>query len=246
MQLVELAEPRRQPAINHPNNVRDEEYSQPRQLQQLDSEMSEILHDTATSIEEKWSLYHQALQRYLGFIKRMRAGPSIDNLANDDTDEPTDVVIDHPPIRREVGSSVNQQYIGCDLDQKRKPWKGSNYTRQMVTRRNAKPSDLVSPLHTPKRKKNIERRYPFKDNSMREKKRYDTAAPANRRNNDFDIRRALTSPAFSSPADESILNPTGHPADYQPGHSEYNDLIRPCSVRVTDKLNGWTRSDIKK
>lgn len=55
-------------------NVRDEEYSTPRTMQNLDKEMETILNDTTTDIDQKWHLYHQALQRYLGFIKRMRHG----------------------------------------------------------------------------------------------------------------------------------------------------------------------------
>lgn len=76
MRLVECSVDNHQEQI--PNistqNVKDEDYFKPRTLQNLDNEMETILSDTTTDIDRKWLLYHQALQRYLGFIKRMRQG----------------------------------------------------------------------------------------------------------------------------------------------------------------------------
>lgn len=58
----------------HTINVKDEDYLTPKPLQNLDKEMETILNDTTTDINQKWTLYHQTLQRYLGLIKRMRYG----------------------------------------------------------------------------------------------------------------------------------------------------------------------------
>lgn len=58
-------------------NIKDAEYSAPHALQNLDIEMGLILNDASTDIDQKWLLYHQALQRYLRFIKRMRYDESL-------------------------------------------------------------------------------------------------------------------------------------------------------------------------
>lgn len=76
MRLVECTD--NQNELTEPNirstNLKDEDYSTPKALQNLDKEMETILNDTTTDINQKWLLYHQALQRYLGFIKRMHYG----------------------------------------------------------------------------------------------------------------------------------------------------------------------------
>lgn len=56
------------------HNVKDEDYSATHTLQNLDTEMKNILSDNATDINQKWMLYREVLQRYLGFIKRIRQG----------------------------------------------------------------------------------------------------------------------------------------------------------------------------
>lgn len=74
MRLVECTEdnqPQHPPNI-HTYAIKDEEISSPHTLQNLDKEMNAILGDTTTNINQKCLLYHQVLQRYLGFIKRMR------------------------------------------------------------------------------------------------------------------------------------------------------------------------------
>lgn len=57
-----------------PPNVKDEDYSSPAVLQNMDKEMRSILNESTSDTGQKWSLYHQVLQRYLGFIKRIRNG----------------------------------------------------------------------------------------------------------------------------------------------------------------------------
>lgn len=72
MRLVDYTEDNQQ---SHPPNTysgKDDEISSPHTLQNLDKEMNSILADTTTDINQKCLLYHQVLQRYLGFVKRMR------------------------------------------------------------------------------------------------------------------------------------------------------------------------------
>lgn len=74
MRLVECLEgdEYREPPPNVTvHKIRDGDYAIPTALQNLDKEMETILNDTTTDIAQKWPLYHQALQRYLGFVKRM-------------------------------------------------------------------------------------------------------------------------------------------------------------------------------
>lgn len=77
MRLVECLEGNHNQELE-PNtyapNVKDEDYSAPVALQNLDKEMRAILNESTSDTGQKWSLYHQVLQRYLGFIKRMRNG----------------------------------------------------------------------------------------------------------------------------------------------------------------------------
>lgn len=85
MRLVECVEENNQHQQHSQNiyipNVRDEEISSPRPLQNMDNEMKKILADTTIDINQKCLLYHQVLQRYLGFIKRMHGG----HIASSDT-----------------------------------------------------------------------------------------------------------------------------------------------------------------
>lgn len=74
MRLVECTDDNQpqHPVNSYTQNLKDEEISQPHTLQNMDKEMKNILADTTTDINLKCLLYHQVLQRYLGFIKRMR------------------------------------------------------------------------------------------------------------------------------------------------------------------------------
>lgn len=75
MRLVECSDThqQQQPIIQTPA-IKDEEFTAPQTLQNLDQEMKNILNDTSTDINQKWFLYNQVLQRYLGFVRRMREG----------------------------------------------------------------------------------------------------------------------------------------------------------------------------
>lgn len=80
MRLVECLEesPGQQKRVSGTTqNVKDEDYSKPQALQNLDFEMEAILNDTSTDTDQKWLLYNQVLQRYLGIIRRIRQGDRI-------------------------------------------------------------------------------------------------------------------------------------------------------------------------
>lgn len=72
MRLVEFSENDKQHDQPLTSCIKDEEYHVPHALQSLDKEMEGILNDSTIDVDQKWLLYHQALQRYLGFIKRTR------------------------------------------------------------------------------------------------------------------------------------------------------------------------------
>lgn len=76
MRLVECSDTdqRQPPPLSYTQGIKDEEISSPHTLQTLDKEMQSILSDSATDINQKWGLYNQVLQRYLGFVKRIREG----------------------------------------------------------------------------------------------------------------------------------------------------------------------------
>lgn len=74
MRLVECTDDNQShhPVNSYTQILKDEEISSPHTLQNMDKEMKNILADTTTDINQKCLLYHQVLQRYLGFIKRMQ------------------------------------------------------------------------------------------------------------------------------------------------------------------------------
>lgn len=83
MRLVECSENNNSYSIEPTSTtfMKNEDYSAPRTLQSLDKEMESILNDDTIDIDQKWILYHQVLQRYLTFIKRIRQG-DFDSSAN--------------------------------------------------------------------------------------------------------------------------------------------------------------------
>lgn len=92
MKLVEYTEDSQpqQPPNVYTRGFKDEDISAPHTLQNMDQEMKNILADTTTDINEKCLKYHQVLQRYLGFIKRMRHGGhlSSENAYNESEKDP--------------------------------------------------------------------------------------------------------------------------------------------------------------
>lgn len=263
MQLIEYHEPRdSQRTINIYNRpVRDEDYPAPAVLKNLDGEMGSILNDTEIDDGQKWMLYQQALGRYLGFIKRMRHPQSVNN--NETSDDPSyeDFTGDNrsatPPNALRGLQFLEQQQDqqqGAVPRQRQRQWKGTAATKKMMTRRNAEPWDLVSPLHTPKRKKNTERRLPYKAQYKNRASGNARSEVSNRRNNGFDIGRT----AFNDDddADMSLDAPSTH----YPFHSsnitstrtspiqtrQGLPTTRPCSVRIDNSLTGWLQSNIKK
>lgn len=95
----------------HTYGVKDEEVSVPHTLQNLDKEMENILDDTTTDINEKWVLYHQVLQRYLGFIKRMRhdeRAPPSPNLHDESEKDPSSSEAFNKSRRFSAVSGVNR------------------------------------------------------------------------------------------------------------------------------------------
>lgn len=268
MQLVEYREPCAKP---HPINiynkpVRDEDYASPTVLQKLDDEMGSILNNTAIDDGQKWLLYEQTLGRYLGSIKRMRQAPDANNEVCGDTayaEESADVTSDD-----QTGSPTNlfrglqfladkqqqqDQQQGAIPKQKQQKWKGTTATKKMITRRNAEPWDLVSPLHTPRRKRNADRRIPYK---ARYKKGGDDARSevSNRRNNNFDSARE----AFNDGDDDDMSYdiPSSHypfrssnitSTRTSPIQTQHGlPITRPCSVRIDNSITSWLQSNIKK
>lgn len=279
MQLVEYSEPNTQPPSVHANrhNVRDEDYPAPSPLQNLDNEMSLILSDATTDIEQKWALYHQALQRYLGFIKRMRQGTSINNEDISDATDAQQSIDEDSPQNWQLPQPQTQQQVETATKplQRQRAWKGTAFTKKMITRKNSEPWDLVSPLHTPKRKTNNQRRHPYKDRYR--KGNYDNARAevSNRRNNDLDIRRGLpgdiddhlstihaTHHPFLSSNMVDLPQNVGNEDDYiqttanmrtriSPNRARfaeksYEGLVKPCSVRLSSSIDGWSDSNIQK
>lgn len=68
MKLIEIDNDNIAPHANS-NCINDEEYPKPHVLSPLDNIMNKILKAPFISDGEKWSLYNQALQRYLNHVK---------------------------------------------------------------------------------------------------------------------------------------------------------------------------------
>lgn len=267
MQLVEYREPLTTPQqINIYNKpVRDEDYSAPAVLRNLDDKMGLILNNTAIDEGQKWLLYEQTLGRYLGHIKRMHQKPSSNNELCDDTvydEEAPEATGNDRPVtptnglntlqHRMMDQQQNQQQ-GAISKQRQRQWKGTVATKKMMTRRNAEPWDLVSPLHTPKRKKNNERRVPYKPHYKKGAGDNARSEVSNRRNNNFDNGRI----AFNDDdVDMSIDIPSSHHpflssnisgARTSPTQTRSGlPTTKPCSVRIENGLTGWLQSNIKK
>lgn len=272
MQLVEYRAPK--PSLQ-PTNMcnyapRDEDYTKPYILQKLDNEMSTILSDVTTDISQKWRLYNQALQRYLGFVKRMNQNLVIrDNNATGDT---PDDAVDNTTVTPDgnydddayhqasitlQNDDLNNDHQMADMEE---ALAAVARKKKIVTRRNAEPWDLVTPLHTPKKKKNIERRYPYKA-------RYRTGAAdkrseaSNRRSIGIDTLRGLNGAEALSrsnvfavddyhPLSNTDIQTQNKPAArVSPNHgskSNHGGIIKNCSVRLNSVLSDWVTTGIKK
>lgn len=58
--------------------LKDDDFLEPHYLQILDGEMKKILDDATIMPPQKWILYRSILERYLGFVRRLRNVQSTD------------------------------------------------------------------------------------------------------------------------------------------------------------------------
>lgn len=263
MQLVEYREPcaELRPINIYTKPARDEDYSAPTVLQNLDDEMGSILSNTTIDAGQKWLLYEQALGRYLRFIKRTRQHPSSNNEAYGNTtydsatndSQPDAFADDLIGLQFQEHTQQQNQQQGAIPKLKQQRWRGTEATKKMMTRKNTEPWDLVSPLHTPKRKKNTDRKIPYKP---RYKKSVDDNARSevsNRRNNNFDSARG----AFNDDDVDMSFNVSSSHYPFassniattrtSPTQSRQElPLIRPCSVRLENGIKGWLQPKITK
>lgn len=243
MQLVELGCLKTQDgcASSSFNNMRDENYSDPHTLQNMDNEMNLILNDSSVSPDQKWHLYNQALQRYLGFIKRLRSvgGPLNHSMAEDDYDIHESLSKSHTSLNH---SMAEDEYdIHESFSKKRPSIPRLNITptvknvvkrkqtvlARRITRKNSRPSDIVSPLKAVKRT----RRTIYKAKGVKGDRAIDNRkASSRRRESVVDARRNI-SDGYSDDA-------------YDDADDGGDDIIKlkPCSV----VLKKWVNSDIQK
>lgn len=219
------------------NNISDEIYSKPRTLQNMDNEMKHILNDAAVEPDQKWHLYHQALQRYLTFIKRHREADRIlKESPVDDGDDTTNAheITTNNTFSNRRASLISQQQqppllqASIPILRRAQKRKSTVPIRRMVTRRTAKPGDIVSPLHKSmiRVRKAAYKSKGHKD-SMPDINRNEVS---NRRKNVADAHRNLNENASDSDSNDDE------------GDANTNMNMRPCRV----VLKNWVASNIKK
>lgn len=196
----------------------------------------------------------------MGFVKRMNQNlVTIDHNNNGDTSSgATDNMI--PDVNYDDSqhlATIALQNEDLNNDQQMVDLQEALATvgrqKKIVTRRNAEPWDLVTPLHTPKKKKNSERRYPYKA-------RYRTglvnrrSEVSNRRSINVDTLRGLDDAVFTIDDDHPLASdyvstqnrPPVRVSSTHGNKSNYNGVVKNCSVRLNGVLDDWVTSSIKK